>query len=89
MTGEPHREIEYSLFSARDLDETARLLGQVFADRDPPAVAAGISVDEFEAFVRLFLPKAIEDELTILARFSDTGKLAGVMLNEDCSAKIA
>lgn len=78
----------YSIYTAADEDATARLIGEVFAHRDPPAVAAGITPEEFEAFVRLFLPKAGPEGLTVLARFEDNGELAGVMLNEDCASDL-
>jgi len=80
--------ISYSIYTDADRDETAALLGEVFARRDPPAVAAGITPPEFEAFVRLFLPKAGPEGLTVLARFEETGELAGVMLNEDCASDL-
>ncbi len=80
--------ISYSIYTEADEDQTARLLGDVFAHRDPPAVAAGITPAEFEAFVRLFLPKAGPEGLTVLARFEDSGELAGVMLNEDCASDL-
>lgn len=78
--------VSYSIYGDADKDETAKLLGGVFARRDPPAVAAGITPTEFEAFVRLFLPKAGPEGLTVLARLEETGELAGVMLNEDCAS---
>lgn len=34
-----------------DTDEMSRLLGEVFAERDPPAVAVGLTAAEFETFV--------------------------------------
>lgn len=80
--------VSYSIYTGADEDETAKLLGEVFARRDPPAVAAGITPAEFESFVRLFLPKAGPEGLTVLARFEDTGALAGVMLNEDCASEL-
>ncbi len=60
--------IHYSVYTAADADEMACLLGEVFAHRDPPAVAVGLTPAEFEAFVRLFCPKAAAEGLTIVAR---------------------
>jgi len=80
--------VSYSIYTEADEEETAKLLGGVFARRDPPAVAAGITSAEFESFVRLFLPKAGPEGLTVIARFEETGSLAGVMLNEDCASEL-
>ena len=46
------------LYTASDADEMARLLGEVFAQSDPPAGAVGLTPFEFEAFVRLVLRQA-------------------------------
>lgn len=78
--------IEYGLPKAHEGEAMARLLGDVFSLRDPPAYAVGISAAEFEAFARLLCPKAITDELTIVARRVDTRELVGIMLNEDCAS---
>jgi GNAT superfamily N-acetyltransferase len=75
--------IDYGVYSPRDAVEMARLLGEVFSRRDPPAVAAGLAPSEFEAFVRLFCPRATEQGLTIVARRAGTGELVGALLTED------
>jgi ribosomal protein S18 acetylase RimI-like enzyme len=60
-----------------------RLLGESFADRDPPAVAVGLSTSEFEAFVHLFGSRAATEALTIVARSTETGEMLGALLTED------
>lgn len=62
------QSINYSLYTVADAGEMSRLLGEVFAERDPPAVAVGLTAAEFEAFVRLYGPKAEAEELTVVAR---------------------
>lgn len=79
--------INYSLYTAADADEMSRLLGDVFADRDPPAVAVGLTAAEFEAFVRLYGPKADAEGLTVVARSAATGELVGVLLAEDSGSE--
>jgi ribosomal protein S18 acetylase RimI-like enzyme len=74
--------INFSVFTASETDEMARLLGEVFARRDPPAVAVDLTPPEFESFVRLFCPKAATEGLTIVAR-SETGEMIGALLAED------
>ena len=76
----------YSLVTAPDTDEMARLLGDVFAHRDPPAVAVGLTGSEFEAFVRLFCPKADAERLTVIARSAATGEMIGALLAEDSAS---
>jgi hypothetical protein len=72
--------INYSLYTAADAEEMSRLLGEVFAERDPPAVAVGLTAGEFEAFVRLYGPKAEAEGLTVVARSVATGEMVGASL---------
>ena len=69
--------VNFGAYTASDSDETARLLGEVFAERDPPAAAAGLTPSEFEAFVHLFCSKAATEGLTIVARSGETGEMIG------------
>ncbi len=78
--------IHYSIYTDNDADEMARLLSEVFSQRDPPAVAVGLTSAEFESFVRLLCPKAASEGLTIAARVAETGELVGALLSEDLSA---
>ena len=75
--------INYSLYTKTDADDMSRLLGGVFAHRDPPAVAVGLSAAEFEAFVRLYCEKADAEGLTVVARLAATGDMIGALLAED------
>ena len=77
--------IEYGPYEAPDGDAMTRLLGEVFSRRDPPAVAAGVTASEFEAFVRLLRPRAETAGLTIVARLAGTRELVGALLTEDCA----
>ena len=71
--------------NAADIDEMCHLLSEAFSRRDPPALAMGITAAEFEAMVRLYCDAAANDGLTVIARSSDTGKLAGALLTEDAA----
>ena len=87
MTASPETiPIEYGVYAASDADAMARLLGEVFSRRDPPAVAAGVTASDFEAFVRLFCPRAEAEGLTIVARLASTGELVGALLTEDSAS---
>lgn len=79
--------VNYSIFSAADSEEMSRLLGEVFAEQDPPALAVGLTVVEFEAFVRLYGPKADAEGLSIVARSAATGKMVGALLAEDSATE--
>ena len=78
--------VDCSLYTANDADEISRLLGDVFSRRDPPAVAVGLTASAFEAFVRLYCPKADAEGLTVVARSAATGEMAGALLTEDSAA---
>src|SRR5262245_50716230 len=76
----------FNVFTAADEEETVRLLSKVFADRDPPAVAVGLTAAEFEPLVRLFCPKATAEGLTVVARSTETGEMIGALLTEDATS---
>lgn len=69
-----------------DLDDVIDLLSEVFTERDPPAVAVGLTRGEFETLVDLYRDRITNGGLTIVARARDTGELAGVLLAEDSAA---
>jgi ribosomal protein S18 acetylase RimI-like enzyme len=78
--------VTYDILTESDTSDMARLLGDVFARRDPPAVAVGLTGSEFEAFVRLFCPKAVGEGLSIIARSDATGDMIGALLAEDSAS---
>lgn len=78
--------VQYGVFELSDQDEMASLLAEAFSRDDPPAVAMGISAEEFEACVRLFCPGAAAEGLTIIARSAGTGEMMGAFLAADFTA---
>jgi GNAT superfamily N-acetyltransferase len=78
--------VDYEAAKPIDAEEIVRLLAAAFSESEPPAVAMGLSFRDMEEFLRLFAPGAIAEELTIVARGRDTGKLAGVLLTDDFAA---
>lgn len=78
--------IELGVLAASETDAMATLLADVFSRRDPPAVAAGVTAPEFEAFVRLLCPRAATEGLTVVARLAATGELVGALLTEDSAS---
>jgi GNAT superfamily N-acetyltransferase len=83
MTSSPDT---YHRFTHRDADEMVQLLGTVFALGDPPAMAVGLTVPEFAYFVRLYVPKADAEGLTMVARSAVTGEMIGALLAEDSAS---
>lgn len=79
--------ITYSRYAATDADEMSRLLAEIFAERDPPAVAVGLTAEEFETFVRLYSGKAENEGLTVVARSAATGEMVGALLAEDSGSE--
>jgi ribosomal protein S18 acetylase RimI-like enzyme len=75
--------VELGPWMASDAEPMARLLGDVFSRRDPPAVAAGITAPEFETFVRGMCPAVEAEGLTVVARVASTGELVGALLTLD------
>ncbi len=88
MASQPGQNIRYDIYTEADADELTTLLGEVFAHRDPPAIAAGLTPQEFETFVRLLCPQAQTDGLTIVARSAESGEMLGAMLNEDSASPL-
>lgn len=78
--------IEYTVCRPEDTDEMGGLLAESFTRHDPPAVAVGLTAEEFEAFVSLWSSAAAADGLTIVARDVATHRLAGALLTDDAAA---
>ncbi len=79
-------QIEYGVCLPSDVEAMVKLLAEAFTRYDPPAIAAGLTVSEFEAFARLICSNANAEGLTIVARLAETGELIGVLLTEDSAS---
>ncbi len=88
MSSTKEHEIDYRLYRESDADEMAILLSSVFPEHDPPAFAVELTQPEFEGFVRLFCLRAATEQLTIVARCTDTDEMCGVLLTEDLASGI-
>lgn len=82
-------DIRFAVCEQRDVPEMGRLLAETFARHDPPAVAVGLTSDEFEAFVNVVSQSAGTDRLTIIARDIASGAMAGALLTEDAASPSA
>lgn len=87
MAFSSRHKIDYRLYRDTDADEMSRLLSQVFAESDPPAVAVGLAPSEFEVFVRLFCREAATQGLTIVAHCAESKEMCGALLTEDLASE--
>lgn len=78
--------VKLSVCRPPDVDELIELLSEVFTERDPPAVAVGLTRNEFKTLVELYRDRAGDEGLTIVARSTDTGEMVGALLGEDSAA---
>lgn len=78
--------VRFDVCGANDVDELVALLADAFTRADPPAVAVGLRPPEFAALVELYRDRVVGDGLTIVARTTDTGEMAGALLAEDSTA---
>lgn len=83
-----HAGIQYGVCETSDLDEMATLLADTFSRFDPPAVAVGITLKEFEEFVQIFSSSVASDGLTIVARVAETGEMVGALFTEDAITQL-
>ncbi len=77
--------LQYGLLDLDDVPDLVRVIADVFAKHDPPAVALGLSSPEIKTIVELLTPKALEDDVTTIVKTSDD-ELIGAMLSEDFGA---
>lgn len=78
--------VRFSVCGPDDVDEIVSLLAQAFTEDDPPAVAVGLTSNEFEDLVELYRARASTGGLTIVARSAATGEMMGVLLAEDSAS---
>jgi len=79
--------VQYELFNISELDEMAMMAGEAFARYEPVTSALGISSEDFAEFVRLLGPKAVQDELTVIARDQETNQIIGAMITDDFASE--
>jgi ribosomal protein S18 acetylase RimI-like enzyme len=75
--------IEYGLVEEAEVDAMASLLAGCFSRFEPMAVALGLPYDEIQGLVKAFGPKALSEQLTIVAREVSTGRPVGALLTDD------
>ena len=75
--------VQYELFEIYALGEMAPMIAEAFNRYEPMTVARNVPFQEFVDFVKLLAPKALQEELTVLARDQETGQVIGAMIADD------
>ena len=75
--------VHYAVGRPTDEKEIIHLLSTVFSESEPPSVAVGLTFRDMELYLQLVASKIIQEGLTVLARGTASGKLAGVLLTHD------
>jgi len=75
--------VRYELFEMDALDEMALVVAEAFRRDEPMTVARDVPRHVFVDFVKLLAPKARREELTVLARDQETGRVIGAMIADD------
>jgi len=74
----------YAMLEARDLTQVADLVARCATDGSEPAsLALGLTPEDFKPFVDALLPKFLSEGLSIVARDTQSGEIAGVQLNDE------
>lgn len=85
MEADHDERVVYSVAVDADVLEMASVLGEAFAERDPLAIAAGLSVSEFASFVLAAYPRAGSNGISVVARAAKDGAICGVLLADDAA----
>jgi len=76
-------DIEYGILEDPETRAMASLLAREFSLYEPMAVAIGLSASEIERLVTVSGPRAVSEQLTLIAREQTTGDIVGALLVED------
>ena len=75
--------VRYGVLEEADADEMATLLAAEFSRFEPMSVAIDIGHDPLLELVKLYVPKAVAEGVTIVARDAASGELVGAVLTDD------
>ncbi|AFM25694.1 GNAT family N-acetyltransferase [Desulfomonile tiedjei] len=76
----------YSHLDEKDLEDVAETMSLSFTDgSEPTARALGLAKEDFKQFSDAVLPKLLCQDLSFVARDSQSGEIAGTLLNEKMS----
>ncbi|MGZ6416750.1 MAG: hypothetical protein ACXVDW_21400, partial [Bacteroidia bacterium] len=75
--------IVYEMFQEKDLEETTKLLSEVFPRGETTVKYLKITPKQYYSVADVYCKKAIKEGLSMIARDKNTGKIVGFLLNED------
>ncbi len=76
----------YTLLNEKDLEDVAETMSLSFTDgSEPIARSLGLAGEDFRQFSDAVLPKFLRQSLSFVARDSQSGEIAGTLLNEKMS----
>jgi len=75
--------VEYGMPEAVETGAMARLLAKAFSRFEPMGVAVDLPFVQIERLVAAFVPKALAEQLSVVARDASTGHLLGALLADD------
>ena len=75
--------IIYEILQANDLEQTIACICDVFTASEPMTKAVGITPDEFYSFAKIYINKAVKDELSVVAKDKVNRKVLGFLISED------
>lgn len=76
-----------SLFGETDYAEAVEVLTESFCHNDPIELALGIQPDEFRVMIRAELDAVPPDDMSMLVRDADTGRMLAIMLAYDATTE--
>jgi len=75
--------IVYEILQEKDLEETAVLVSEVFAEGEPSVKYFGITAREYHYISHLYCRKGVEEGLSIIAKDKNEGKIIAFLICED------
>jgi len=75
--------IIYDLLQEKDLKKTIACVTDIFTGREPVITAIGLTQEEFYPFAKLFCDKAVEEQLSYIAKDATTDEVIGFLIAED------
>jgi ribosomal protein S18 acetylase RimI-like enzyme len=76
-------DVSFEIARPTDRDDLVRCVQETFPGREPMAVALGIPPSDYLGYTEMVCEKAIEDDLTIVARERGRGRMVGFCIAED------
>lgn len=77
------KEISYQILAEEHLATAIECIASNFVSGELMTTALGITLEEFKYFAKIFLKKAVKDQLSLIAKDERSGKVVGALICED------